>query len=268
MKRKILKNKPLLEAIFELRWELKKVSEKEEIYSNRSEQQIDPHYQLLVGRLYDRISDNYPYYEQLPAARIPDEIAGYIVQHRYRNEKDKWPLIQLGPGIITVNDTEGYVWEDFEKRIKRLIKTLFDLYPNPEENLIIRKLMLRYIDSVDFDFDNNDIFEFLKDKMKTEINLYDKLFEETQVSQFPSNFDLRFEFESKIPNGKIFIRFGRGRKKNRKDMLMWETLVKIEDDDKIPRTPNEISDWVNKAHKLTDDWFFKLIEGELEKRFE
>ena len=31
---------------------------------------------------------------------------------------------------------------------------------------------------------------------------------------------------------------------------------------------DEIEQWIKKAHDLTDDWFFKLIEGELQKRFE
>ncbi|MCD6239350.1 MAG: TIGR04255 family protein [Thermotogae bacterium] len=98
MERKILKNKPLVEAIFEFRWKLQEPS---------IGVKIDPHYKILIGRMYDRVKDEYPFHEQLPAATMPDEIAGYVVQHRFRKDKDKWPLIQIGPGIITLNDTEG-----------------------------------------------------------------------------------------------------------------------------------------------------------------
>jgi uncharacterized protein (TIGR04255 family) len=267
MKRKILKNKPLVEAIFELRWELEEYSEKDRGFNEiKDARGVDPHYQLLVGRLYDRISKDYPFYEKLPAAKIPEEIAGYIVQHRYRKKENRWPLIQIGPGILTVNDTEGYIWEDFQKRIEQIIRELFSLYPNPRQNLIIKRLMLRYVDSVKFDFDNNDIFLFLKEKLKTDINLYKKLFQNTKVEPIPSNFDLRFEFNSSEPEGQIFLRFGRGKKDN-ENVLLWETLVKIENNN-IPNNPKDISKWINKAHNLTDDWFFKLIEGELERRFE
>lgn len=53
MLRKILKNKPLVEAIFELRWELKE---------QESRMKIDPHYKILVGRIYDKVSNEYPFH--------------------------------------------------------------------------------------------------------------------------------------------------------------------------------------------------------------
>ena len=256
MMRKVLKNKPLVEAIFELRWNLQEPA---------PGMKIDPHYKLLIGRLYDKLSDEYPFHEQLPAASMPDEIAGYIVQHRFRKDKDKWPLVQLGPGIITINDTEGYVWEDFEERITQAISILFKVYPESKTNLIVNKLLLRYIDAIAFDFEKDDIFTFLKEQAKTKINLYQKLFEDTRVEKLPLGLDLRFSFASTAPKGAIHLRFAR-RKRKETDALIWETMVESVSD--IPIVQNEITDWVKEAHNLTDDWFFKLIEGELLRRFE
>lgn len=227
---------------------------------------IDPHYKLLVGRFYDKIVDEYPYHEELPTAYIPDEISGYIVKHRFRKKENEWPLIQLGPGILTVNDTEGYIWEDFEKRIIIAISTLYDLYPEPEENLIINRLMLRYIDSIEFDFKKDNIFNFLKNKLKTEINLYQNLFDNKKVLNLPSNFNLRFDFKSLDPKGTIFLRFVSG-KKGETDALIWETVVQSDTED-MQKNEYDISNWIKKAHEITDDWFFKLIDGELLKRFE
>ena len=127
MKRKILKNKPLVEAIFELRWKLE--DDKNAIGIKK-----DPHYKILVGRVYDNVKGNYPYYSQLPTAHMPDEIAGYVVQHQFRKAKDKWPLIQLGPGIITLNSTNDYVWENFEKNMLDLLDVLFKSYPESHKN--------------------------------------------------------------------------------------------------------------------------------------
>jgi uncharacterized protein (TIGR04255 family) len=31
--------------------------------------------------------------------------------------------------------------------------------------------------------------------------------------------------------------------------------------------PASFSKWLDEAHDLTDEWFFKMIEGELERRF-
>ncbi len=49
--------------------------------------EIDPHYKILIGRIYDMVRSEYPFHEQLPTATIPDEIAGYVVQHRFRKDK-------------------------------------------------------------------------------------------------------------------------------------------------------------------------------------
>lgn len=257
MERKILKNKPLVEAIFELRWALRELS---------PGMKVDPHYKILIGRIYDRVKDEYPFHEQLPTATMPDEIAGYVVQHRFRKSNDVWPLIQIGPGIITLNDTEEYVWEDFEKRISHILNILFEAYPDAESSLKISGLLLRYIDAVDFDYEENNIFIFLKEKMKMNIEIHKELFKDTGVSELPLGFDLRFSFRSVKPKGAIHLRFVRGKRRDQ-DTLIWETQVQSIGDD-APNTQDEIIIWVKEAHEITDNWFFKMIEGELMRRFE
>lgn len=257
MIRRILKNKPLAEAIFELRWDLEE---------RTPGMKIDPHYKLLIGRLYDKVSGQYPFHERLPAASIPDDMAGYIVQHRFRKGEAEWPLVQVGPGIITVNDTEGYTWKDFEKRIVEAVDVLFEVYPESKDTLKVNRVLLRYIDAVAFDYESDDVFAFLGEQMKTKIGLCEKLFEGTRVERVPSSLDLRFSFESAEPKGAIYLRFGRGRARE-SDALVWETMVQSASED-APKVPDEIADWATKAHNLTDDWFFKLIEGELQRRFE
>ena len=257
MKRKVLKNKPLVEAIFELRWNLQE---------SASGTRVDPHYKLLIGRIYDRVRDEYPFHEQLPTAIMPDEIAGYIVQHRFRKGRDEWPLIQIGPGIITLNDTEGYVWVDFEKRIIHVLDTLFEAYPDAENSLKVSGLSLRYIDAIAFDFKKDDIFDFLKEHMKTNISLHQELFERGKVNDLPLDLDLRFSFPSIKPKGAVHLRFARGERKE-SDALIWETMIRSVQED-TPKVKEEIAIWTTGAHDLTNDWFFKLIEGKLLRRFE
>lgn len=254
---KILKNKPLVEAIFELRWQLQEKA---------PGIKIDQHYKILIGRMYDRVKDKYPFHEQLLAANMPDEIAGYVVQHRFRKSKDGWPLIQIGPGIITLNDTDGYVWKDFEKRRSHLINTLFEAYPDAINNLKVSELLLRYIDAVDFDYEKDKIFIFLKEKMGMNIEIYKKLFEDTGVSKLPLGLDLRFSFPSTRPGGAAHLRFVKGKRKG-KNALIWETQVQSIGDD-VPKTKDKITLWAKEVHELIDDWFFKIIEGELIRRFE
>jgi len=106
----------------------------------------------------------------------------------------------------------------------------------------------------------------LRDNFKVNIDIYEKLFKETGVSDLPLGFDLRFSFAASKPEGAVHLRFVRGKKKE-EDALIWETQVQSVGAS-LPREKDQIVDWGVEAHKLTDSWFFKMIEGELLRRFE
>ena len=49
------KNKPLVEAIFELRWALQEVSGR----------QVDPYCPIMLGEFFSAVKDQYPHWEAL-----------------------------------------------------------------------------------------------------------------------------------------------------------------------------------------------------------
>jgi uncharacterized protein (TIGR04255 family) len=253
---KILKNKPLREAIFEFRWELDEPE---------PGLRLDPHYKLLIGSLYDSVKSKYPFHEPLPTSTMPDEMAAYIIQHRFRVKKKGWPLIQIGPGIFTLNETKGYVWGTFEKAISEGLDSLFSSYSELGGELKTNSVMLRYIDAIDFDYEN-DAFEFLREKMKININLGEQLFRNTGITQNPLGFNFIMTFNSTKPVGAMSLRFSRGRK-DESDAIIWETIFQSKGDDS-PATKDDMINWLEEGHKLTHDWFFKIIQGDLEERFE
>lgn len=57
------------------------------------------------------------------------------------------------------------------------------------------------------------------------------------------------------------------RKRNGADAIIWETMIRAISKD-VPDATSKIASWVREAHELADDWFFKLIEGELLGRFQ
>lgn len=252
---KELKNKPLVEAILEIRWKLQGLP---------PGPQVDPHYKLLLGRLFDRIRKDYPEHEQLPTANVPDELVGHVVQHRFRVAANSWPLVQVGPGVFTVNSTADYTWPDFRSRVLAAIEKLFDAHPKVDE-LKITNLILRYIDAVDFDYSGDNILEFLKDKLKVTFSLPINLFEGTDVERKPNGLTSHFSFRCHNPKGAITLRLATGQKEN-VPAVIWETTVESAGDD-VPDMPKKFEGWLDAAHSLTDDWFFKMIEGELERRF-
>jgi len=252
----ILSKKPLVEAIFELRWQL------QDIVPGVS---TDPHYKLLVGRIFEKIKDDYPFHQPLPFSTMPDEFAAFVVQHQFRAAKEKWPLVQIGPGIVTLNETEGYIWSNFQGRVSGLLGTLLESYPTSENQFKPISLLLRYIEAVDFSFENENVLSFIGDKLKTSIKVYDKLFGNTGVQDFPINLDLRFSFRLENPKGVAHLRFTRGKRKDA-DALVWETQVQSLGS-YVPEGLEGIKKWVDESHALSRDWFFKMIEGELLERF-
>lgn len=252
---KELKSKPLVEAIMEIRWKLQGLP---------TEPQVDPHYKLLLGRLFDRMLKDYPEHEQLPTANVPDELVGHVVQHRFRVAANSWPLVQVGPGVFTINSTADYKWPDFRPRVLSATERLFDAHPKVGE-LKITNLILRYIDAVDFDFGGGNTFEFLKDKLKLNVSLPEALFKDTSVENKPNSFTWQCTFKCQKPKGLISVRFATGQRNN-VPAVIWETTVESKGDN-LPEMPKDFERWLDAAHDITDDWFFKMIEGDLERRF-
>jgi len=257
--RKDLKNKPLVEAILETRWQL----------VGSSDQPLgpatDPHYRLLLARLFDRFREDYPVHEQLPTATLPDDMLGHVVQHRFRSAKDDWPLVQVGPGVFTLNETHRYTWTDFQRRTKDAVVRLYDAHPSVAE-FHIQSLVLRYIDAVEYDYEKDNAFAFLTEKMNVGISLPESLFQDTGVENRPRSFSWQATFQCSKPPGRVHVSFATGQKEG-KPAILWETMVQSAGDD-LPDMPDGFSAWIDAAHEITDDWFFKLIAGELERRFE
>lgn len=250
-----LKHKPLVEAICEIRWALQ-----EKVPGIA----VDPHYRLLLGRLYDRLQAKYPEHEQLETANIPDEMSGHIVQHRFRAAQNDWPLVQLGPGVLTLNDTSKYKWEDYRVRVVDAKNKLYDAYPKPQD-LRVETLELRYIDAVELDFKASSVFQFLQDNLKVSVAMPPNLFDGTGVERLPHHFQSQQMYRSTTPAGVIRLGLATGIRRD-KPSLIWETSLSSAGDD-LPKLPDGFETWLDQAHTLVNDWFFKMIDGELHRRF-
>ena len=256
MSRKILKNKPLVEAILELKW----VLPTETVIGFQG----DPYYPLLLKRFAEKAQADYPFHEFLPAAQAPDAMVVHMVQHRFRIAKDQWPLLQIGVGVMTVNDTSGYTWPEFSKRCHKAVSDLVLSHPEREQ-FRVQELTLRYIDAARLD-DNGDVFAFLRDKMRTTVGLPPELFKDKSIPPTPKVFSWQSSFAIDHPRGLVTLRFGLGQREGHPS-LIWETLVQATGDD-IPVLPDGFEEWAKAAHDITDDCFFILIKGELERRFD
>jgi uncharacterized protein (TIGR04255 family) len=257
-----LENSPLIEVVFELRWEL----------SQGKSEKIDPFYEVLLGRFYDIYKDKYPCFEKITNTLNSDELPDYIASHRFKQHDKDWPTIQLGPGIISLHDAgNNYKWEQFEDNLLEMLKNLFKCYPVvTEKEIKIDSFNLSYLNALRFDFNNENIFDFLKEKMNIDVNIKDKFFG-TKARLLPFDLDVHSVFFSNKPVGIIDLSFRRGKiREEKEDCLMWETGIAFYNLDikEKKESIREIITWAKNAHKLLVGSFLKVIkEGNLETRF-
>ena len=249
--------KPLVEAIFELRWEIQATADG--LYR-------DPGWGLLPGLYFGKVQKDYPYNQKLPAADLPEELTGYSVRHRFRRAKDDWPLIQIGPGILTLNETTKYtVWEEFRPRVMNAVEALIDVY---QGELKPSQIELRYINAVPYDENHWTPTEFLKERLHTTASISTDL-TETNDSDLtnPSAFSLNFTVPLVEPSGKGLIAFATA-KKDGEACLVWHLKVTSETSG-LPDVKNKaaLAHWLDSAHSIIDRWFVKLAEGPLLESF-
>src|SRR6266511_6385625 len=238
-----LPNKPLGEVIFELRWALTPKAEGRE---------SDPGFRILVGRYYDRLHNDYPHIENLPVSQVPEDMTPYIVHHQLRPAKDGWPLTQVGPGVITVNDSEGYTWQGFRRRVSRAVEALFESYPMEIQQLDPVRVQLTYINALLFDTTHDSLTQFLRDNLHVTVAIDPKLFQESKRVEKPIGFDLNVSFSLDEPQGVGTVRFSTGTKKQQ-PALIWQIIIQSSANRaQVPKTPQDLQRWEDDANAVVD----------------
>ena len=237
-------NIPLVEAILEVRWN----------YTNLQNQVPgmpvqDPNFTFFSGDFFNNIKDDFP--KRKLIQNIPIELQlPHVVQHRYYKEENTWPLVQLGPGIFTINETTQYKWSDFSK----LSNKVFSEFTNCKaDNYILDQLDLIYINSFPIEHENN-LFEQLKNSVN--VNFILPSFNNESVKQNPSLYNSNFSFDLTDPNGIIHINFTKGQV-NQKDSIILQLNIQSKGIH-IREYQDDISKWLEKAHSIAESVFFSF----------
>lgn len=263
------KNKPLIEAVFELNWTVDVAEEVLEDVDVVRKTKIDPYYKILFANIFKKrtTGNDYPVYEELAEADIPEDQAAHVVQHRFFSSNHTTPIFQFGPGVITVNLTSEYTWIDFNRRIQEAVDTVFSLHPAVEK-IKFTEINLRYINSIEFDFSSGKMLDFLKENLKINIALDDSLFEDSNIVESPISTRFNMGYFCEDPKGMFSYEIGRALiGKENKPCIMWE-LEFTSQRKHVPQTQEDIEEWALKAHRQIDLWFRKSLSEDLERRFQ
>lgn len=245
-----LSNAPLQEVIFEIRWAL--------MPGKQTGQIIDEGFELASGRLSTIVEKQFPYYKRIIPQDIPDQLMHYQVVHQYWAGENKWPVVQLGPGIFTINCTdESYEWNvGFRKLIENAVKWLEQSY---KQSLNIQFASLRYIDAIKVD-DYGGIGDGgWQTFIKTHFNFeYDNQFD-TRGRQKQVQIHQTFELED---GSDLQLQIADGLRNNEK-ALIWQTAILKKDSFHA----DKLFSWADYAHGIAHDLFKEMIKPDLYASF-
>ena len=253
----VLKNPPVIEALFEIRWNVWDNRDR-----SRPNQLIDKKFKFFPASFYEKIKDIYPEVELHPNARIPDELDIFLPRYRFRKQKDMYPLIQIGPGVLTVNLDKNFTQEKFFNTCVEILNILFEILPK----IKINETILHYIDGFEFDYENNNAFDFLGKNLRTHFNFSPELFDATNINPIPKKFHLESSFMVNEPKGFFICQIRSGIKKPEETkILLMDTVFRSGGDYKPLK--GKLDEWILKADDLIHKWFLKMIE-KIKEEFE
>ena len=125
--------------------------------------------------------------------------------------------------------------------------------------------MLRYINAVEVDFEEEDIVDYISKNLHTRVVLPKKIAQSPVVSGSPEKFEINIANPLSEPRGLGSLRLAKGTYSGR-PAIIWELIVRSIDAD-TPQNPESFEEWLRKAHDVAESWFNTLIEGNLEKQF-
>ncbi|MFM7429013.1 MAG: TIGR04255 family protein, partial [Flammeovirgaceae bacterium] len=211
-------------------------------------------FHYLHGDLYPLLKDKFPFRETTQNLPMVDLIN--LPTHRFRYAANDYPLVQVGPGIITINTIDSkYFWEDYEKLILEVMQVLSKL------NLLRGRhninLSLRYIDLLRFNFQKADVISYLRDNLNVRIE--QAFYKNDSIS---NNIAVNLNYENDL--GYLNVNIGQGKNANGEDGIAIQTSVMsrpVQFDEIV------VKDWIGKAHELCSSSFKNMTKGSLYDSF-
>ncbi len=248
---------PLIEAIFELHWELQR--------DKQTGRLSDPSYPMMYGRIYERLKKDFPHIEDLPSVQVHPEASPYIVRHRLRKDKTSYPLMQIGPGVVTVNAAQGYSWTSFKEHILRLIEAVSDLFPTMAAPLNFTRSELRFVNGIRLEAQNENPLAFLSDKLHIKLEMDSDLFIMNQMNDLPNAVNFTVGYPLKRPNSNLGLSAHLGQMDGKPAYLFQTQVISL--GEWVSADADGFETWLSDAHDAAVHSFISLCKGSLMDKF-
>lgn len=248
---------PLIEVIFELRWEIEN--------DQQTGRMRDPSYPMMYGSLYERLKRDFPVIEDLPSVQAHPETTPFIPRHRMRREKNGYPLIQVGPGMITVNDAKGYSWKNFRDLCLRIVESVADLYPMGTLPLNFIKSEIRFVNGIRFDIARENPLVFLAEKLHMKVEMDPELLVQNSLNERPNSVGLNLSYALEKPMGNLTLSANLGQYEG-KPAFIQQTLIHSVGE-LVPSEASGFTPWLEEAHTVAENCFQVFCKGPLMEKF-
>lgn len=240
-----LPNSPLQEVVFELFWEL-------EMDNNGMPDETD--YELALGVFAEKIKTTLPYNIKSDF-NISQNVGIRLFpfpRHQFWKGPKTWPVVQIGPGILVVNDVEqNYIWREFRKQIVNAFNALNKAY---NKSINFNLVRLKYIDA--FEIGNQKMLDFINNNFTISLSNSFGLDKQPEIL----NIGQRFLFEN---DGNLDIYISSAFKDPGKPTILWQSIFSREG--KI--TTDEVVTWLDKAHGILSNQFKNFVKPNFYARF-
>jgi uncharacterized protein (TIGR04255 family) len=174
--------------------------------------------------------------------------------HRFRQSQNGYPLVQIGPGIITLNTLDAlYDWDkDFAKRCNQITSTFFKIYQAAENDKFQPTLI--YIDFLQLDEENESVIEYINRRLSLKIS------PSFEPDCQPTRFNLGLEY--KTNGGDIIFTLNLGNHNDKIGLLMQSNLRGEEFASK-----DNVVKWLEDAHTQSTKLFKEVTKGKLYDSF-
>lgn len=238
-----LKNAPLLEVIFELRWNITNQADLGKV-------------QYLHGDLYALLKDDFPVRESLIPAGFPSNLLVNSPSYRFRRKENGYPLFQIGPGILSLNTTdEFYEWEEYFSWCKALLSAFLKVYPYDKEESFRAGLI--YIDFFKLDIAKQNILDFVNKNLSMELK--QRFYKTTHL---PKSLNFSTSFQTNL--GQLSVALNTGKNSKQDDGLVLQTTLSSSD---FQPDTSQIVDWLENSHEFSSNLFKEMTKGSLYNSF-
>jgi uncharacterized protein (TIGR04255 family) len=230
-----LPNAPLQEVVFELLWEMD--------FDNFGKP-VDLNFEFAQGIFAEKIKKEFPFHKRTVPEEFPLTIYPKPVHQFWKNE-NLWPVVQIGPGILVINDIEkNYTWKDYKNLIIQVLGILSGAY---DKELKYITVSLKYIDAVEIT--QNNYLDFINNNFN--IRLDNNFNNPGSITNIKIN-----ETFAVDEIGKFDILISSGMSRNNQPAIIWQS--NIFNNGKFHN--KEILSWIEEAHNIVSDHFKKIVK--------